>query len=157
MIALSGFVVVIGVPVAVLVLVLKVVDVWQRRRADVIARQIAVTDAIHAEFGAVVAPLVRRAGGGWRVTLPMDARHPGMARIVELAACTLGPAATVGVRSRRPFDGRGEPVVEVVRSRRPFDGRGEPVVEVAVVAPWVAVRRRAPAQNKERITSAISA
>ena len=140
MIALAGFVVVIGVPVAVLVLVLKVVDVWQRRRADVIARQIAVTDAIHAEFGAVVAPLVRRAGGGWRVTLPMDARHPGMARIVELAACTLGPAATVGVRSRRPFD-----------------GRGEPVVEVAVVAPWVAVRRRAPAQNKERITSAISA
>ena len=140
MIALSGFVVVIGVPVAVLVLVLKVVDVWQRRRADVIARQIAVTDAIHAEFGAVVAPLVRRAGGGWRVTLPMDARHPGIARIVELAACTLGPAATVGVRSRRPFD-----------------GRGEPVVEVAVVAPWVAVRRCAPAQNKERIASAISA
>ena len=139
MIALAGFVVVIGMPVAALVLVLAVVDLAQRRRADVIARQIAVTDAIHAEFGAVVAPLVRRAAGGWRVTLPMDARHPGMARIVELAACTLGSTVEVGVRSRRPFDGRGEPV------------------EVAVVAPWVAAARRAPAQSKERIASAMSA
>jgi hypothetical protein len=122
MMALAGFVAVIGMPVAALVLVLAVVDLAQRRRADVIARQIAVTDAIHAEFGAVVAPLVRRAAGGWRVTLPMDARHPGMARIVELAACTLGST-----------------------------------VEVAVVAPWVAAARRAPAQSKERIASAMSA
>jgi hypothetical protein len=122
MMALACFVAVIGMPVAALVLVLAVVDLAQRRRADVIARQIAVTDAIHAEFGAVVAPLVRRAAGGWRVTLPMDARHPGMARIVELAACTLGPT-----------------------------------VEVAVVAPRVAAARRTPAQNKERIASAMSA
>jgi len=140
MMALAGAVVVIGLPVVALVLILKTVDVVQRRRADVIARQIAVTDAIHAEFGAVVTPFVRRAGRGWRVTLPMDARHPGMARIVELAACTLGPGADVGVRSRRPFDG----------------GR-EPVIEVAVIAPWRSAPRRAVAQNKERIASAMSA
>jgi len=139
MIALAGLVAVIGMPVAALVLVLAVVDVAQRRRADVIARQIAVTDAIHAEFGAVVAPLVRRAAGGWRVTLPMDARHPGMARIVELAACTLAVEASLRVRNRRPFDGRGERV------------------EVAVVAPWVAAARRAPTQSKEQIASAMSA
>ena len=139
MIALAGVVVVIGMPVAALILVLKVVDVLQRRRADVIARQIAVTDAIHAELGAVVAPVVRRSGRGWRVTLPIDARHPGIARIVELAACTLAPTA-VGARSRRPFD-----------------GRGEPVIEVAVVAPWRPARRRPVAQNKERIASAMSA
>ena len=97
MTALVGFVAVVGLPVAALVLVLKVVDIVQRRRADVIARQIAVTDAIHREFGAVVAPVVRRAGGGWRVTLPMDARHPAMARIIELATCTLGSTVEVAV------------------------------------------------------------
>jgi len=110
--------------VVALVLALMLVDVVQRRRAEVIARQIEVTDAIHREFGAVVAPTVHRAGRGWRVTLPMDARHPGMARIVDLAAQTLGPTATV---------------------------------DVAVVAPWPGVRRRAVAQNRKRIASAMSA
>ncbi|HZW73522.1 MAG TPA: hypothetical protein VFF43_08230, partial [Caldimonas sp.] len=85
MMALVGALLIVGVPVVGLVLALTMVDIAQRRRADVIARQIAVTDAIHAEFGAVVAPVVRRAGRGWRVTLPMDARHPGIARIMELA------------------------------------------------------------------------
>lgn len=124
MMALVGVLVIVGLPLAALVLALTIVDIAQRRRADVIARQIAVTDAIHAEFGAVVAPVVRRASGGWRVTLPMDARHPGIARIMELATCTLGPTATV---------------------------------EVAVVAPWIAVPRRAAPQNRERIASAMSA
>jgi hypothetical protein len=103
MIALAGVVVVIGMPVAALILVLKAVDVSQRRRADVIARQIAVTDAIHAEFGAVVAPNVRRCGRGWRVTLPMEARHPDIARIMELATCTLGPSALVEVAVVAPW------------------------------------------------------
>jgi hypothetical protein len=132
-------VLVLGVPVAVLVGLLKLVDVLQRRRAEVIARQIQVTDAIHREFGAIVAPIVRRARGGWRVTLPMDPRLPVAARVVDLAAHTLGTTATVGVRSRRPFD-----------------GRGEPVVEVAVVAPWPRPRRPV-AQNRERMASAMSA
>ena len=141
MIALASGVVLIALPVVVLLLILKAVDVVQRRRADVIARQIAVTDAIHREFGAIVAPTVRRAGRGWRVTLPMDGRHPGMARIVELATETVGQSATV----------------VGVRSRRPFDRRGESVIEVAVVAPWRPATRRPPAQNKERIASAMSA
>ena len=93
MIALVGFVVVVGLPVAILVLALMLVDVVQRRRTEVITRQIEVTDAIHREFGAVVAPIVQRVGRGWRVTLPMDARHPGMARMVDLAAQTLAPTA----------------------------------------------------------------
>jgi hypothetical protein len=132
-------VLVLGVPVVMLVGLLKLVDALQRRRAAVIARQIEVTDAIHREFGAIVAPIVRRARGGWRVTLPMDPARPGAARVVDLAARTLGTTATVGLRSRRPFD-----------------GRGEPVVEVAVVAPWGGPRR-AVAQNRERIASATSA
>src|SRR5262245_9411628 len=103
MMALVGVVVLVGVPVATLVGVLALVDLAQRRRADVIARQIAVTDAIHAEFGAIVAPTVRRAGRGWRVTLPMDARHPGIPRVMELARCTLGPTAKVEVAVVTPW------------------------------------------------------
>jgi hypothetical protein len=38
MIALAGGVVIIGLPVIALVMVLKAVDIVQRRRADVIAR-----------------------------------------------------------------------------------------------------------------------
>jgi hypothetical protein len=170
--ALMIFVAVVGLPWVVLMAAFKLVDTLQRRRVDLIARQIAVTDAIHREFGAVVAPTLRRARGGWRVTLPMDPRHPDAARIMELAASTLGSSVVVGVRSRRPFDGRGEPVVGVrsrrpfdgrgepvvgVRSRRPFEGRGEPVIEVAIVAPWQSAPRRIAPQNKERIASAMSA
>jgi hypothetical protein len=132
-------VLVLGIPVAVLVGLLKLVDALQQRRAAVIARQIEVTDAIHREFGAIVAPIVRRVRGGWRVTLPMDPGRPGAARVVDLAARTLGASANVAVRSRRPFD-----------------GRGEPVVEVAVVAPW-GRPRRSVAQNRERIAPAMSA
>jgi hypothetical protein len=101
--ALVGVLVVVVLPVAALVGLLKAVDTLQRRRAVVIARQIEVTDAIHREFGAIVAPTVHRARGGWRVTLPMDPRHPSAARIVELVACTLGPTATVEVAVVAPW------------------------------------------------------
>ena len=97
MIALLGALVVVGVPVAGLVALLKVLDFLERRRAATVARQIEVTDAIHREFGAIVAPTVRRARGGWRVVLPMDVRLAEAARVVELAAVTLGPAVEVVV------------------------------------------------------------
>jgi hypothetical protein len=108
MIALLGALVVLAVPVAGLIVLLKVVDFLQRRRAATVARQIEVTDAIHREFGAIVAPTVRRARGGWRVVLPMDVRLAEAARVVELVAVTLGPAVEVAVvapwtpASRRP-------------------------------------------------------
>ncbi len=97
MIALLGALVVVGVPVAGLVALLKVLDFLERRRAATVARQIELTDAIHREFGAIVAPTVRRARGGWRVVLPMDVRLAEAARVVELAAVTLGPAVEVVV------------------------------------------------------------
>ena len=127
---LVGALVVVGIPIVGLLAMLKIADAWQRRRAVVVARQIAVTDAIHREVGAVVAPTVRRTRrgwrlhGGWRVTLPMDPRHPSAARVVELAGTTLGP---------------------------------RDAVEVVLVAPWVAAPPRRAAQNKERIASAMSA
>jgi len=97
MIALLGALAVLGLPVAALVALLKAVDLVQRRRAALIVRQIQVTDAIHREFGAIVAPTLRRARRGWRVVLPMDARRPEAARVVELVARTLGPTVEVAV------------------------------------------------------------
>jgi hypothetical protein len=89
--------VILALPAAALIALLKTVDALQARRDARIARQTEVTDAIHREFGAIVAPFVRRMRGGWRVTVTMDPRHPSAARIVELIALTLGPTATVEV------------------------------------------------------------
>ena len=97
MIALVGVLLMLVLPVAALVAVLKTVDALQRRRMATVMRQIEVTDAIHRELGAIVAPTVRRARRGWRVVLPMDARRPEAARVVELVALTLGPAVEVAV------------------------------------------------------------
>jgi hypothetical protein len=101
--ALLAAVIVLGIPIAALVALLHVVEWRQRRHAAVIARQIEVTDAIHREFGAIVAPTVHRARGGWRVSLPMDPRDPHTAAVVELAARTLGPSATVEVAVVAPW------------------------------------------------------
>ena len=130
MTTLTAVLVVLVLPVAALVTLLKIVDAVQRRRDTRIARQIEVTDAIHREFGAIVAPFVRRARGGWRVTLPMDPRHPDAARVVELVALTLGPTVSV----------------EVAVAAAPSTTRRRPPTP-----------QRPAAQNSERIASAMSA
>jgi len=103
MTALLGVLAVLALPVAALIALLKVVDAVHGRRAAVVARQIEVTDAIHREFGAIVAPTVRRARGGWRVVLPMEAGRPEAARVVELAALTLGRDVPVEVAVVAPY------------------------------------------------------
>jgi len=96
MIALAGLAALV-IPMAVLAALLLVVEARQRRRDAVVARQIAVTDAIHAELGAIVAPFVRRRRGGWRVELPMLAEQPGAVQVVAIAARVLGAARPVEV------------------------------------------------------------
>lgn len=59
----------------------------QRARAERVERQIAVTDAIHRELGAVVAPVVTRHGRHrWTVavTAPLD-RPLAVGRILAIA------------------------------------------------------------------------
>jgi hypothetical protein len=97
MMALADVLVVVGLPIVAVVGLLKLSDALQARRARVIARQIEVTDAIHREFGAIVAPIVTRARGGWRVTMALDPRDPHAAAVVDLAARTFGAAVTVEV------------------------------------------------------------
>jgi len=74
-------------PFALLIAGLKLSSWRQRTRLDEIARQIAVTDAIHAELGAVVSPVVRRTlGRGWQLTIPVPLDRPDAVTQVVSAA-----------------------------------------------------------------------
>jgi len=71
---LAAFAVVLIPPVAIAML-LRLAERTQRKRDERIARQIELTDAIHRELGAIVAPTVeKRRGGGLlvRMTVPFD-------------------------------------------------------------------------------------
>jgi hypothetical protein len=77
------FVAVFGLPFALIAVAGRV----QRARGEVVARQIAVTDAIHRELGAIVAPVVRRRGRHtWTVAVaaPLD-RSVAVGRMLALA------------------------------------------------------------------------
>jgi hypothetical protein len=78
-------------PVAVLVALLMAAEARQRARARVIARQIMLTDAVHAELGALVAPVVqKRAFKPWRVTFAMPAGHTReTGQLISIAARVL--------------------------------------------------------------------
>jgi len=75
-------------PVVVLVAALSLASWRQRTRLAEIARQVAVTDAIHAVLGAVVSPVARRTWwGGWRVTIPVPLDRPDTVMQVVDATC----------------------------------------------------------------------
>jgi hypothetical protein len=75
-------------PFGLLVAALRLASWRQRVRLAEIARQIAVTDAIHAALGAVVSPVVRRTlRGGWRLTIPVPLDRPDTVMQVVDAAC----------------------------------------------------------------------
>jgi hypothetical protein len=66
-------------PFIVVLALLRLVDRLERRRAEVVARQIELTDAIHRELGAVVAPRVtRRPWGRWRVSIAVPLDRPAL-------------------------------------------------------------------------------
>ena len=81
-------VVVFGLPFALIAVAGRV----QRAHREVVERQIAVTDAIHRELGAVVAPVVRRRGRHtWSVAVaaPLD-RSVAVGRVLAVAYDALG-------------------------------------------------------------------
>jgi hypothetical protein len=83
---------VLVVPAVVLVALMIAVERRQRARDDVVARQIMLTDAIHAELGAVVAPVVeKRAFQPWRVVFALpEGRILDMARLISITDRVLG-------------------------------------------------------------------
>jgi hypothetical protein len=83
----------------------------QRAREERVERQIAVTDAIHRELGAVVAPVVTRRGrNAWKVAMaaPFD-RPVAVGRILAIAYDVVAAepsAPPEGRTPRRPPEGR---------------------------------------------------
>jgi hypothetical protein len=63
-------------PLVLVVALLLAVDGRHRRRESEVARQIALTDALHARLGALVAPVVRRRHGVWRVSVAVPVDQP---------------------------------------------------------------------------------
>lgn len=81
-----GIVIALTLPLLAIFGLLAIADWRHRRRMSVIARQVAVTEAIHREFGAVVAPVVsKRPGGPWTVLMALPPERWEMA----------GPLATI--------------------------------------------------------------
>jgi hypothetical protein len=99
--------VVLALPAALLIGFMQLANVLERRRAEVIARQIQLTDAIHAELGPVVAPLVRRGRGGRFIgMLPVPPAYPEIGRMIQLTHAVLGAAAEIVVVAPEPVPAR---------------------------------------------------
>jgi hypothetical protein len=66
-------------PAAVVLALLMLARRVERGRAEAITRQIQLTDAIHRELGAVVAPFVTRGRRGrWRVSIAVPLERPAL-------------------------------------------------------------------------------
>jgi sugar phosphate isomerase/epimerase len=81
-----------GLSPLVLIAGLLVLADWRdRRRAAGIARQVRLTDAIAAELGGVVAPVVSKpVGGPWRVAMAVPASRPALvSQVVSITHDTL--------------------------------------------------------------------
>ena len=63
-------------PLVLTVALLLAAERRQRRVQSEVARQIALTDALHARFGALLAPVVRRRRGVWQVSVAVPAEDP---------------------------------------------------------------------------------
>ncbi len=78
---------------------------FERRRDAGVARQIALTDAIHREMGAVAAPVVRRGWlSGWTVSIPIPLDHEA----------TVGAIARITTNLFRRLDAQDPPRLRMV-------------------------------------------
>lgn len=78
-------------PIVVLVALLMVSERRQAHRRDEVLRQIALTDALHARLGAMVAPVVRRRQRAWRVAVAVPFERPAVvAAVLATAAEVFG-------------------------------------------------------------------
>jgi len=90
------------VPFAILAALIALVEWRDARRRGEILRQIALTDALHARLGALVAPVVRRRGRAWRVTVAVPLERPTVvATVLATVEDVLGRAGYQLVLSRQ--------------------------------------------------------
>ncbi len=87
LITLGTVLVVVMLPATLTTALLLLAGWRERARERAVVRQIAVTEAIDAELGAIVAPFVkRRFGGGWRLEVAVPFEEPALVgRVVALA------------------------------------------------------------------------
>ena len=79
-------------PFLVVLALLRLAESVSVRRDARYARQIALTNAIHRELGAVAAPMVTRRGGGWLVSMAVPLDRPGTtAAIVRITERMFAP------------------------------------------------------------------
>ena len=72
-------IVIVAAPLAAVLGLLAWTSRRERLRGEVVARQIALTDAVHERLGAVVAPVVRRRRrGGWQVRIAVPFERPAV-------------------------------------------------------------------------------
>jgi hypothetical protein len=93
-------------PFAVVFALLAWANDRERRRRETVARQIALTDNVHQQLGAVAAPLVRRRRRGWQVRIAVPFERPAV-----------GEALLVIVR--QTFSRRDRTALEIVLTRQP--------------------------------------
>ena len=72
----------LAVPVLALVALATLVDRRRARRHAAVTRQIVLTDALHGRLGAVVAPVVRRRGRSWQITVAVPFERPAVVAAV---------------------------------------------------------------------------
>ena len=65
-------------PLALIGGLLVLVERRQARRQAEVARQVALTDALHARVGAAVAPVVERRRGAWRISVALPVEQPAV-------------------------------------------------------------------------------
>jgi hypothetical protein len=105
-------------PVLMIWGLLRLSDRVALRRELRFARQIALTDAIHRELGAVAAPTVeRRAFGRWRVAMAVSPDRPSI--VGALVRITAGAFAE--------WDGAQAAPVQIVMTPSREAARAEPV------------------------------
>lgn len=101
MLSLLGFLIVVVMPVLFVAPLLWLANRLERKRHEVRARQAAVTDAIHRQLGAIVAPTVRkRPWGPWQILIAVPLGRPAVVgRVLSIAQAALAPID--GVRPER--------------------------------------------------------
>jgi len=103
----------LAAPFAAVAALLFLAERRQQRRRDEILRQVALTDALHARLGALVAPVVRWRRRAWRVAVAVPFERPAvLAAVLATAADVFDQAPYEVVLSRQA------PAVPIPRAPR---------------------------------------
>jgi hypothetical protein len=88
-------------PFALVAALLALAERRERRAGMVVARQIALTDALHARLGAAVAPVVRLRRGRWQVHVAVPVGRPTVVSAVLGTADEMFGRGAYELRLRR--------------------------------------------------------